>query len=185
MRLFLAIVPDQRAINKIYPQILKFKEHAHGGNFTSAGNLHLTVVFIGEVDDAGCDRLKRIVNSISFDPFIVKTRQIGFFANRGANDILVWHLDPTKELIALCDSVRHACLNEGFVIDQRQYRPHFTLARKVRWAEGFLNRPDALVVPTVHLRSERLSLMESIRLDGRLVYREIHGKTMAPAIGQE
>ncbi|NLZ61327.1 MAG: RNA 2',3'-cyclic phosphodiesterase, partial [Acholeplasmataceae bacterium] len=112
MRLFLAIVPDQRAINKIYPQILKFKEHAEGGNFTSAGNLHLTVVFIGEVDDAGCDRLKRIVDSISFDPFIVKTRQIGFFANRGANDILVWHLDPTKELIALCDSVRHACLNE-------------------------------------------------------------------------
>ena len=178
MRLFFAIVPDQRTKSKIYPLIRKFKDHALGGNFTSIDNLHLTILFIGEVDEDGRDRLIRIFDTLNFDPFVIKTRQIGFFANRGSNEILVWHLEPSQELLSVYESVRMLSEHEGFSFESKHYRPHFTLARKVSFREGFLEKADLRTVPIIPMKCERLSLMESLRVEDRLVYREIYGKTM-------
>jgi 2'-5' RNA ligase len=179
MRLFLALLPDHRTKAKLYPLVGKFKDHALSGNFTSIDNLHLTIVFIGEVGDSERDKLIRVVDHVSFEPFVVKTRQIGFFANQGANDTMVLHLELSKELELLSQTVQNACTQEGFLFDRRPYRPHFTIGRRIRLSDSFKRQPNSLAVPTIFMKCDRLSLMESLRIDGQLVYREIFGKTMS------
>jgi 2'-5' RNA ligase len=178
MRVFWALLPDEKTKGKLFPIIRNLKQHAVQGNFTAIDNLHLTIVFVGEVMNDDLHKLIDAVESISFPPFVVKTKQLGYFSNRGANDILVWHLDRSPELVSLYGHVSAVCQEKGFLIDTREYRPHFTLARKVVFSEDFKKRQESLAFPTLFMKCERLSLMESLRVNERLVYREIHGKTM-------
>jgi len=66
----------------------------------------------------------------------------------------------------------------GFEIDDREFRPHFTLARKVSFPEEFMEKHDSLQTPVMFMKCDRLSLMESQRVGGKLVYKELFGKTM-------
>jgi 2'-5' RNA ligase len=48
MRLFTAILLDERSKDSMYDTVLRLKANSVGGSFTARENLHLTVNFIGE-----------------------------------------------------------------------------------------------------------------------------------------
>ncbi len=178
MRLFLALLPDDKTKGKLYSVARRMKELARKGNFTATDNLHLTLVFLGEIEESALGKIIELVEETTFEPFVVKTRNLGFFSHRGAKDVLVWHLERSSELVALFNTVRLSCEKRGFTVEDREYRPHFTIARKVVFPEDFAERHEYLNVPVVFMKCERLSLMESLRVNDRIMYRELHGKTM-------
>ena len=52
MRLFTAIVLSDAAKNEIFQLVCNMKQNAVRGNFTRRENLHVTLVFLGEVADS-------------------------------------------------------------------------------------------------------------------------------------
>ncbi|MBN2504808.1 MAG: RNA 2',3'-cyclic phosphodiesterase [Bacilli bacterium] len=176
MRVFFAILPDAKTKAKLHEMGRKMRNLAKSGNFTSADNFHVTLVFVGDVSESTVDKLKHIVDEIHYSTFVVKTRNLGFFSNRGSKDILVWHVERSQELADLKDSLLAKIKRLGFQLEDRDFRPHFTLGRKVDYDPAIIDRDAFYHVPIVFMRCERLSLMESKRINGKLVYKEIYGK---------
>lgn len=148
---------------------------AISGNFTKPENLHLTLEFMGEIDNDGIIRLKKLVRDFFYQGFVIQTRNMGFFSNRGSNDILVWNIEKSSELAGLVGVLREKLRNMNFQVDDREYRPHFTIARQIRLTDGARDMIVKTPEPTMFMQCDRLSLMESARVNGNLLYREIVG----------
>lgn len=178
MRVFLALVPDDKCRAQLASISRKLKGYALDGHFTSINNFHVTLVFVGEVSEENVQKIGSLVESTRFFPFVIKTKQLGFFATKGNKDILVWNIERQPDLSELQSDLMAELRALGFYLEERDYRPHFTLARQVRFPESFLLELDRFPVTTLYMRCDRLSLMESMRTNGKLTYREIMGKTM-------
>ena len=72
-----------------------------------------------------------------------------------------------RQLETLALGVQTALRQEGFSIERRPWRPHITLVRRWRGPE------PRLTVPDTAMQAERVSLMRSERVEGKLVYTEV------------
>ena len=70
-------------------------------------------------------------------------------------------------LEALAGAVQNTLRAAGFPIERRVWKPHVTLVR--RWRGPV---PETQVSPAA-MTAERISLMRSDRVDGRLIYTEV------------
>ena len=62
---------------------------------------------------------------------------------------------------------------EGFKLEDRPFAAHLTLGREVLLEEGFELKTFSKNLPSVQTPVERVSLMKSERVNGRLVYTEV------------
>jgi len=178
MRVFFAILPDDKSKAKLGALSRKMRQSAQAGNFTTAENFHVTIVFIGDVSESTLERLKQVVDETKFIPFVIRTRHMGFFSHGGMKDILVWHVDRSHELASIYDQLFAWLTKMGFSLEDREFRPHFTIARKAVFPEAFLEKHASLDAPVMFMKCERISLMESLRVNGKLMYKELYGRTM-------
>ena len=155
---------------------VKARKEAISGNFTTIGNMHTTLVFIGEATLEETKEVKALVDRICYPKFVIETGNLGFFNNRGSKSILVWHIRKSPELESLVRDLSAKLEKAGFTLDKREYRPHFTIARQVAFPPGEKEQIVRISENPFFIRCDRISLMESIRIGGKLVYREISGK---------
>jgi RNA 2',3'-cyclic 3'-phosphodiesterase len=92
---------------------------------------HLTLVFLGEVDEA---RMPALVGAFGTDidlaPFEMVFTGIGVFPARGAPRVLWAGIDGgLPELQALHDVVAARVGAQGVPVEAREFHPHLTLAR--------------------------------------------------------
>ena len=76
MRLFTAICFDEETKKALF-SAAKAAENFSSGNFTREGNLHLTLVFIGETERE--NEIKSALSEVEFPSFEIKTEGIGLF----------------------------------------------------------------------------------------------------------
>ena len=93
-------------------------------------DLHLTLHFLGEVEPPRIEVLKRLADSLRLVAFELVLDRIGYWPRPQ----VLW-AGPSAIPVALVDL--HARLGErlreaDFGTESREYRPHVTLARKVR-----------------------------------------------------
>ena len=128
-------------------------------------NLHLTLVFIGECSPKNLDKVKAILDTVTFEPFEAAIEQLGTFS-RGT---LWWAgLREDKPLMDLQHEIEHKFALCGFEMDGRKYHPHITLGREVvtdttPWAI----KPFGETVTSIEL-------MKSERINGKLTYTAIY-----------
>jgi len=79
-------------------------------------------------------------------------------------------------LRALASSLRRALKEAGYPVDDKPFRPHITLARQARFAS-----PPRIEPPALSMTADQIILMESKRIDGRLVYVPRFRKTLLGA----
>lgn len=93
--------------------------------------MHLTLRFIGEVDDARAERVLRALRPpIGAAPFVVRWGSPGAFPGRGAPRVLWIGVQSGVEgLETLETEVSRRLDTVGLPRDERPYRPHLTLAR--------------------------------------------------------
>src|SRR6266576_113984 len=131
MRLFVAIeLPsDARAhLVKIQNQL---RNELHGCSWTREANLHLTLKFFGEVDDAEvprlCDELKTIPSAGTMRLW---SSGMCLFPERGPVRIVGVGLEESSgALCSLVESIDDRGAEFGFKKEGRAYVPHVTLAR--------------------------------------------------------
>lgn len=171
MRLFISIQFPEEIKNQLCMVIEKLKADANSGNFTVRKNLHLTLVFLGEVSKAQLPSIQTIMDHITAAPFLLKLENCGAF-RRPEGDIYWVGVKPGQELFQIQSYLTQALCRAGFQVEQRPYRPHITLGRRV-----MTNVPPE--VEGMQMKVCRISLMKSERIHGKLTYTELYQKALS------
>jgi 2'-5' RNA ligase len=100
-----------------------------GAKWVAPEQMHLTVRFIGEVDGALFHDIKDILDGISYAPFALQLKGVGFFPPRGAPRVLWVGLEKSDPLQVLKKKIDLALFRVGVEPDNRKFSPHITLAR--------------------------------------------------------
>lgn len=98
--------------------------------WTPAGNLHLTVRFIGNVDRALLAAMADRLAARSHPAFDLELGDLGTFG-RGRHVRVVWQglRDGAEAVVALAAEVEAECETTGLVAEKRPFQAHLTLAR--------------------------------------------------------
>lgn len=126
-RVFFAILPNKQ----IQKQLIHHSETLEsicGGRKVRMQHLHLTLLFLGNVEIHRIQTLQQIAESIPAKKFEFKLDTIDYW--RHNHIICIQSKKFPAELFSLADSLKIALSNGGFTFDNRAYKPHITLFRK-------------------------------------------------------
>lgn len=95
-------------------------------------NMHLTLRFLGDVQEAGLSTLGEILDKAygHFSPFPLTVREVGAFPNTKSPNVLWAGLEPLEgPLAAVQASAEQAACAIGLPPETKPFRPHLTLGR--------------------------------------------------------
>jgi len=150
-RLFFALWPD----DAVRHALLHWQTHNLPGSarWQHRADLHMTLRFLGSVGDDRVEELRRIGDGLRCEAFGLVLDRIGHWPRPQ----VVWcgPSSPPAELGHLHQALEHALASHGWPAEERTFRPHVTLARKVRTAD------DYGPLPPVSWPVRELALVES------------------------
>lgn len=161
MRLFIAINFSNEMKAALLGCINQLADQGICCNFTADKNLHLTLAFIGETNKVSL--IKNIINEIKFKPFNISLKGYGYF-----HDLLWIGIEHNPNLLDIAIALQNKLLENEFNIKQQIFKPHITIARKIQ-----NNNNIKLSVPSATCTVNKISLMKSSRINGKIVYTEI------------
>lgn len=173
MRLFIAIQLNEDIKDELAKIISRLKASSIKGNFTHRDNLHITLVFLGEVEASRLDLIQQTMNEIKSAPFSLSLRDLGSFNRRGGN--LYWiGIAPSPLLEKIHQQLEEKLTRVGFTLEKRPFKPHLTIGRQVITRPNFDNNKFISYIPLMEMTISNISLMKSERIDERLTYTEIY-----------
>ncbi|MCU0497634.1 MAG: RNA 2',3'-cyclic phosphodiesterase [Anaerolineae bacterium] len=123
MRLFIAI----DLLNTVKDQVLNVCADLSGVRWVQPAQLHLTLRFIGETDQAVA--IINALRSIRFDPFPLQLQGLGQFPAKGAPRVLWIGCQASEPLTHLAASIETTLTEIGLPKADQPFKPHLTLAR--------------------------------------------------------
>ena len=94
-----------------------------------AGNLHLTLKFLGEISEERAERLAAALESIDVPQFSFELESAGAFPNL-KNPKVIWAgVNDDGSLSSLQKQVEDICASLGFEREKREFSPHLTVGR--------------------------------------------------------
>jgi 2'-5' RNA ligase len=91
--------------------------------------LHLTLRFIGEVDNGEANDIADALSLVQGYPFDLRLKGLGHFPPRGEPKVIWVGIERQPELKALKRRIDQALKQVGIDRDPQKYTPHVTLAR--------------------------------------------------------
>lgn len=164
MRLFIAIMFDENMKEAVIRAQQTARAAGVEGNYSRGENMHLTLAFIGETANSrGAISALCASCGESFDIRLTNAEKFG--------DTLVIRAEGDSGLYELHDRLMEELESRGFSPDKKSFKPHVTIVRAAGGNAGNLSVNAAMKV-------KRVSLMESRRLNGKLIYTELFGKNL-------
>jgi 2'-5' RNA ligase len=162
MRLFFAAWPPPEAQQALGDLALRLKKEC-GGRALPAGNIHLTLAFLGETARDLLPRLERLAATVAVPPFDIRFDRVGYWRHNR----VVWAGtgQGDAELGELATGLTQALAGEGFRIEKRAFVPHVTLLRNARRAPAVASFPPIAWQVTGH------ALVESVPIERVRLYR--------------
>jgi len=160
-RLFVAIIPPV----PVRSELAALATPLADVRWTPEDNLHLTLRFIGETDDAKQDRFIDALTRVHVEPFILPVGDLGLLPTRGPAKVLwagVGH--GHTRLYQLRKQVDEALLTVDSGLAMPGFHPHFTIARlgenhETKQLAHFLERNAGFEAPP--FRVTEIQLMAS------------------------
>ena len=103
-----------------------------GARWIDPDQYHLTLRFIGEVENGVGDDLDAALAGISAPAFDLTLSGVGHFGKAAAARILWAGAEPNDALNHLQAKIETAVMHAGLPAEQRRFSPHVTLARLKR-----------------------------------------------------
>lgn len=133
VRTFVAIDCSEKLRSACEKAIVALTDVVDDARWVLPENIHLTLQFLGEVQDRELPAICRCVQSAvqGIPSFGVKCRSIGAFPTvEKPNTIWVDVIDPDENLVKLQNRIANS-LDEslGFPVERRPFKPHLTLGR--------------------------------------------------------
>ena len=155
MRLFVAVTPPADALDELEAAVAPLRSSCPGLRWTGRQNWHVTLAFLGQVDDAVADKLRPALGeAVAAEPAgLVSLGPAGSFPTDRAWANVLWVdvKDQDGFLARLAATVGEVAGKVGAPPDrQKEYKPHLTLGRSRNAAKvgplvaklaGFRGRP--------------------------------------------
>ena len=125
-KLFFALWPN----DETRKQITKFNQSIKSAGLKQVkpGNLHVTLVFLGNVDAESEVMIRERVEHIIVQPFVLHFDQLDFWRKPRILCLSTQQYDP--QLLVLVNALKSMVEQCGIKTEERSYKPHITLARK-------------------------------------------------------
>ena len=91
--------------------------------------LHLTLRFIGEVDDSLFADIRGSLKDVRMDAFSIKLKGLGYFPPRKNPRVLWVGMEPQGSMTILRNRVESVLVKIGLEPERRKFSPHITIAR--------------------------------------------------------
>ena len=144
-----------------------------GARWTPAENMHLTLRFIGDIDEVTAADAAEALDDVRAPGLDIALEGVGAFA-RGRNPSLLWAgVARTPALVHLHKRIESALVRAGLAPEDRKYTPHVTLARLKGSPHGrvedFIAAHALLRIDPFH--ATRFTLFSSLRAHDAPIYR--------------
>ena len=131
MRIFIAaLIPeDIRVLLTNY--IKSLKHNIDGVKWEKLEKLHVTLKFLGDVDEARVDEISNLLGKLvhGYSPFNMNISDFGGFPNLKNPRVLYVGLSHNSELPQFHSELERDLYSLGFKKEDRRFIPHITLAR--------------------------------------------------------
>lgn len=158
---------------KIIEVINKVKSNSIQGRFVDEEHIHLTVEFLGEIQNNRVDLIKEIIDDIEFGAFTISLTKVGYFKRREGN--IYWlGVEDNDTLFNIQKKLHQSLVDKGFELEDREYKPHITIGRGVKLNEGFNTNELDDIVGKIEIGISKVDLMKSEFVNGRLIHSVIY-----------
>lgn len=160
-RLFFGIWPDAPASGTLAAATQRAAKKC-GGRPTRRENLHLTLAFIGEVEQDGIVTLRAVAGGLGFEAFELVLDRLGYWRHNR----IVWAAATVvpPPLAALAAGLSRGLRKAGYRLDEKPFAAHITLLRKANCA-GDLPR-----IEPIRWKVAEFMLLESVLDAGGSIY---------------
>lgn len=188
-RLFIAIPIFDAARMQIVHGILN-DEYARKlpVNWTSYQNLHLTIQFLGDVEEKRIPDLRNIMNNLPGpdQPQYLEFERFGAFPNMKSPRVLLYHMKENEYLRKMHKELTGSLKKSGFAPDQKPFKPHLTLGRvrrNVEIPESAMNTMTQIASGHAIEKSpvDRICLFESLLRPNGPIYTVLYEKKLTSA----
>jgi 2'-5' RNA ligase len=180
MRLFIAIALDGGLGDALAGTMRLLEKRMARGRMVPRENLHVTLAFLGETGRDG--EIREVMDGVSQPAFPVRLSSFGRFRREGG-DVVWMGLEDAPALAALAGTLRAGLRARGFPMEERAFRAHITLGREVMPPPGLdmaaLLRGLSDAYTDKLLYVDKIVLLKSERVRGRLVYTPLHETPLA------
>lgn len=161
LRLFTALDPPAA----IKQQLLLLRRSMPGARWQNADQMHITVKFIGEVENGLLPEIKEALASIKVDSLTLSFDSVDYFGSNRYPRTLYAKISPNPELTKLNKQIKNALSEIDIKTERQKFKPHITLARLKQTSyqsvgqfiqQEALFKTDGFKVDEFHLFSSKL-----------------------------
>ena len=158
-----------------------------GARWIPSENLHLTLRFIGEVDEGRMEDIDAALQSVEAPRFEMFLEGVGFFGRPKAARSVHAGIARNPALAHLRDKIESALVRAGFEPEERKFSAHVTLAR-------LQDAPASRIMEFVSgnnlfregpIAVDRFALMSSFRSGNGTIYRAEQYYALGPPAGAD
>ncbi|WP_246123506.1 RNA 2',3'-cyclic phosphodiesterase [Marinobacter maritimus] len=124
-RLFFGLeIPSQ-----IKARLLKVRAGVSGAKWQSVEQMHITLLFLGDVKEECLSSVCEVAHPIPLAPFELSVARLGSFGQPCAARNLWAGVQPVSPVASLHSAIKSQMESLGLTTESRAFRPHITLAR--------------------------------------------------------
>lgn len=131
MRAFIAIDLEPEIKETLQSLVRDLKTARADIRWVNAEGMHLTLKFLGSIDESQVPRVEEILAGIArhHSPFPLRLERTGAFPGEKSPRVLWVGFAADPELLAVQEEIEHALEAEGCERERRGFTPHLTLGR--------------------------------------------------------
>lgn len=170
-RCFIAITFPDTVIEEILRIQNSLKEEdIFSGKFTERENLHLTLKFLGEIDEIKIEKIKEKLKEVKFNAFECSIGELGVFSKKLVRIIWIKIEGVIYDLQKEIDKSLKDIFDEEI-----RFMGHITIARvsKINDRKKFFEALNKIKVESLNFEVEEFRLMESEFRKDEPIYKEI------------
>ena len=130
MRLFVAVEIPDAVRQSLRAWIAPLEAAYPRARWIPAGNLHVTLKFIGDAPEKSLDAMREVLRAVKQTSRIeINFHGAGFFPNERRPRVLWAGVESGPELASLASAIDQALVTVDIPHEARDFRPHLTIAR--------------------------------------------------------
>lgn len=178
MRLFIAINLSEEIKSNIETSARLVKSYSTKGSFPKRDNYHITLAFLGDVDEDRIPALRFIMDQCKVDSFPISVEEIDAFHKKDG-DIVHRRIEATRRLYNVQEKLTRLLRKSDFNLDKKAFTPHITIARRVVWKKGYnafeiSDFPEMMELEGSSFMAEGMDLMLSEHISGGQKYTSLY-----------
>lgn len=174
-RLFVALNIPSEIKDNLLNTCRRLAVHPGKFRWEKADKIHLTLKFIGEVEDKLVDSIKTELDFVeNYHSFNFSVSKFDFFFRNGEPRILWAGLKTDGPIENLVDEINNRLEKFSIPAERRKFKPHLTMLRiKIYPGEKFIQAFKNYEFDEMNFTAENISLMQSRLFPTGAEYSEI------------